>query len=418
MTTNAKIAHDFFYSGFDKTRSLSGMSVSYDKNSFYSYYTTIGYVATDKEGNPVTLISRDNMSQTTSKHLWELRSASPYSCIPVEMNYGDRLSENAATALQEIAYNFKKALGVYARQKLSLAKNRNNFIDCYRDAKRFSEKVYTLDFLKDFEKTYIDVTENVEQIKAEQRRADKIEHALAAEQLKTLLTKQSIVELEAWQHKGKLRELIVKEREKHFKKEAEKEIEKLSNMPYSELLKYSVTNPFVRDSYLRITRDAGTKEALKEFETLKSLDIATLEKYKTNNYYLERFIKKHIDAYYREEALAEIKNSVDSLGYAKTLENIINDARKVSLFKSLYCSDYSTAYVCFAEHTFKTTKGITIPENEGRIALKAWKAGKLKVGDRINIYKVLLITPEFVKIGCHTITTKNLIELCEILDIK
>lgn len=417
MATNARIAHDFFYSGFDKTRSLSGKSVSYDKHSFYSYYTTIGYITADKAGNPVTLISRDNMSPTTAKHLSELRSASPYPCISVEMSYGERLSENAATALQEIADNFKKALGVYSRQKMSLAKNRNAFIDCYQDAKKFSERVYTLDFLKEFEKTYIQVTEHVDEIKAEQRRTDKIEYALATEQLKTLLTKQSIVDIEPWQYKGKLRELIVKEREKHFRKEAKAEIKKLSNMSYSELLHYSASNPFVRDSYFRIARDVGTKEALKEFETLKSLDIATLEKYKTNNYYLERFIKQHIDGYYREAASAEIKNSVDSLGYAKTLEKVINDSRKLSLFKSLYCIDYATAYACFVDQAFKTTKGITIPEKEGRIALKAWKAGKLKVGDRIKIYQVLRITPEFVEIGCHKIPTKNLEELCEILGI-
>lgn len=417
MTTNAKIAHDFFYSGFDKTRSLSGMSVSYDKHSFYSYYTTIGYVTTDKAGNFVTLLSRNGMSATTARHLSELWSASPYPCIPVELCFGDRLFEDKQTTLLIIAGNFKKALEVYARQKMSLANNRNNFVSCYLDAKKFSEKVYTLDFLKDFEKTYIDVTENVKQIKAEQRRLDRIEYTLATEQLKTLLTKQSIVELEAWNYKGKLRELIAKEREKHFRKEAKAEIEKLSNMSYSELLNYSVNNPYVRESYFRITRDVGTKEALKEFETLKSLDISTLENYKTNNCYLERFIKCHIDGYYREEASAELKNSVDSLGYSKALEKIINDSRKLSLFKSLYCVDFSTAYACFAEHTFKTTKGITIPENEGRIALKAWKAGKLKVGDRINIYKVLSITPEFVKIGCHTIPTKNLEELCEILGI-
>ena len=417
MTTNNRIAHDFFYSGFDKTRSLSGMSVSYDKHSFYSYYTTIGYVTADKEGNPVTLISRDNMSATTAKHIRELWSASPYPCISVEMVYGDRLFENPATALQEIAYNFKKALGVYSRQKMSLAKNRNAFIYCYRDAKNFSEKVYTLDFLKDFEKTYIDVTENVEQIKAEQRRADRVELALATEQLKTLLTKQSITEIDFWLYKGKLRELIVKKREQHFKKEAEKEIEKLSNMSYSELLNYSTNNPFVRDSYFRIKRDVGAREALKEFETLKSLDIPTLENYKTNNYCLERFIKQHIDAYYREEISVEIKNSVDRLGYAKTLENIMNDPKKLNLFKALYCIDYSTAYIGFVEHTFKTTKGITIPEKEGRIALQAWKSGKLNVGDRIRIYEVLRITPDYVKIGCHTIPTKNLEELCEILGI-
>lgn len=331
MTTNARIAHDFFYSGFDKTRSLSGMSVSYVKHSFYSYYTTIGYVTTDKAGNPVTLISRNNMSQTTSRHLWELRSASPYPCINVEVYWGDRLFEDRGTTLQIIAGNFKKALGVYSRQKMSLAKNRNNFVSCYLDAKKFSERVYTLDFLKDFEKTYIDVTENVKQIKAKQRRVDKGAMLDAKQQLNELLKENKITEISEYSYSGALRKLIVSAKVAYF--------------------------------------------------------------------------------------TAEIKTSVETLGYAKALENIIRDSRRLRWFKDLYCKDYSTAYACFVDHTFKTTKGITISEKEGRIALKAWKTGKLKVGDCIRIYKVLLITPEFVRIGCHTIPTKNLEELCEILGI-
>lgn len=416
MTTNARIAHDFFYSGFDKSRHLSGMSVSYDKNCFNSYYTTIGYVTTDKAGNPVTLISRDNMSNTTSKHLRDLMLASPYPCIFVELCFGDRLPEDKECAFRVIAHNFKRALGVYLKQKMSLAKNRGAFISCYQDAKKFSEKVYTLDFLKDFEKTYIDVTENVDQIKAEQRRIDKSETAAAMEQLRVLLTKQSITELDPAYYVGKLRDLIVKERNQHFKKEAETEIEKLSNMSYSELQNYSAANPFIHDDYFRIKREKGIEEAKKEFEYLKTLDISALEKYKSNNYYLKCIIEKYIGDYYREKVSAEIKYSVDGIGYAKTLEKII-DTLKLNVFRSLYCKDYSTAYVCFVDHTFKTTKGITIPEREGRVALKAWKAGKLKVGDRIKIYKVLRITPEFVRIGCHTIPTKNLEELCEILGI-
>lgn len=417
MTTNAQVAHEFFYSGFDKSRKLSGMSVSYDKNRFNSYYTTIGYVTTDKAGYNVTLLSRDNMSNTTAKHLISLRSASPYSCLRVELRYGERLSENKDEALQEIAENFKRALGVYSRQKMSLAKNRNDFIDCYLDAKRFSEKMYTLDFLKDFEKPYIDVTENVDQIKAEQRRIDKAEAAVAKEQLRALLTKQSLVDLDPFCYSGKLRDLIAKKQNQHFKKEAETEIKKLSNMSYSELQNYSVTNPFVREDFYRLIREAAISEAKKEFESLKSLNVDVLEKYKSNNYYLNALVERFVADYYRDKSTAEIKNSVDSTGYAKTLAGIIDDVNKLYVFKNLYVDDYSIAYVCYVNHTFKTTKGITIPEKEGRIALKAWKLGKLKVGDSVNIYKVLSIGSDYVKIGCHTIPTKNLEELCEILGI-
>lgn len=418
MTTNAQLAHDFFYSGFDKSRKLSGMSVSYDKNRFNSYYTTIGYVTKDKKGNQILLYSRDNMSVTTAKHISELLSASPFNSLPVSIQYGEILPTDFAWAFEEIARNFKKDLERCSRLKFSQAKNRNEFRHCYLDATRFSVHVYTLDFLKDFEKTYIDVTENVEQLKATLRKLDREELALARQQLKELLKTNKIQDLYPFDYPEKLRKLISNAQTAFYKKEAEAEIEKLSSMSYAELLKYSVTNKFVSDSYYRIRREKALEEASKEFETLKDSDISVLENYKTNNYFLERFIARHIERFYQNTLSEEIKHSVESLGYCRTLESILDNAKKLSVFKNLYIKDdYSLAFVCFADHTFKTTKGIALSEKEGRIALKAWKLGKLKVGDSVNIYKVLKITPEFVKIGCHTIPTKNLEELCNILGI-
>ena len=64
-----------------------------------------------------------------------------------------------------------------------------------------------------------------------------------------------------------------------------------------------------------------------------------------------------------------------------------------------------------AEGNFKTSQHITIKAEEGRIALKLWKAGKLKHGMQIGYYTILQITKDFVKIGCHKIPVANLNEL-------
>jgi hypothetical protein len=60
---------------------------------------------------------------------------------------------------------------------------------------------------------------------------------------------------------------------------------------------------------------------------------------------------------------------------------------------------------------FKTSQHVTIKADEGRVALKLWKAGKLKHGMQIGYYTVLQITKDFVKIGCHKIPVANLLEL-------
>lgn len=60
---------------------------------------------------------------------------------------------------------------------------------------------------------------------------------------------------------------------------------------------------------------------------------------------------------------------------------------------------------------YETSKQVTMTKAEGDIALRLWAKGQLKHGQKIGMYTVLAVTKDFVKIGCHTIPTKNLEEL-------
>lgn len=64
---------------------------------------------------------------------------------------------------------------------------------------------------------------------------------------------------------------------------------------------------------------------------------------------------------------------------------------------------------------YKTSKHVTMTKAEGDIALRLWAKGQLKHGQEVGMYTVLAVTKDFVKIGCHTIPTKNLEELYKTL---
>lgn len=50
-----------------------------------------------------------------------------------------------------------------------------------------------------------------------------------------------------------------------------------------------------------------------------------------------------------------------------------------------------------------------------RALLKAWKAGRVKVGQHIGPYTLLEMTAAYVRIGCHKIPTQNIRELYSVL---
>ena len=154
IATNRDAARAFFYSESDRVTFTKSLNMTFDGPLFYSFSTVIAARTVDKTGAPVYLISSDSMTRTTAKHLSYLRSACPADYIRVPFHYGDSFYEPGFNMLNLLAYRFKKMLQSAADARLTRAENRRALIDCYEDAKKFSERVFTLDFLYDFSDTY------------------------------------------------------------------------------------------------------------------------------------------------------------------------------------------------------------------------------------------------------------------------
>lgn len=193
--TNRTVAHEFFYSDFESEYMPRYLSVGYRLNKFFSYNTVICAVVKDKKGESVTLLSSDNMTPTTTRHISHLWSASPFDIVYVPFKYGwncwDKLEPEQLTPL------FRENLEYLARQKMTLAKNRNEFIRGYSNALEFSERVLTLDFLDEYKELYETLTndEKVKELKAKQRKLDAEKIAKMRAEFKKLLKENSFLQL-------------------------------------------------------------------------------------------------------------------------------------------------------------------------------------------------------------------------------
>lgn len=161
IATNRDAAHAFFYTEADRVTFAKSLNMTFAGPLFYSYSTVIAARAEGKDGRPVYLISGNGMSRTTAKRLCYLRSACPCDYIRVPFEWGDDFykPESNSNMLNLLADRFKKMLRRAADARLTRAENRRALIDCYKDAKKFSERVFTLDFLSDFSDAYATAAE-------------------------------------------------------------------------------------------------------------------------------------------------------------------------------------------------------------------------------------------------------------------
>lgn len=124
-------------------------NVSFNDGEFYSYNTCIakkiqGY------GQKVLLVSRDNFSNTTSKHIncivhsFYCEENTFTSLVYVPFSYGD---ENVT--MFTLGYRFYCALRDYRNFDFNLKKDRLKFAILYFHAKKFSDKVNHLEFLEE-----------------------------------------------------------------------------------------------------------------------------------------------------------------------------------------------------------------------------------------------------------------------------
>lgn len=147
--TNWDMAHNFFYNEANEYDYPRYKSCGYRGNRFFSYSTVIAMIVENKEGRKVALVSDNNMSNTTAKHISNVRSASPYKIYQVPFSYGERPED-----LEDVAALFHKSLETQSKLNFCLQNNRFAFCDTFREATKFSEDIFELDFLDNYKGLY------------------------------------------------------------------------------------------------------------------------------------------------------------------------------------------------------------------------------------------------------------------------
>jgi len=140
--SNVSQAHDFYYKGVDlhEEHSYSKCSLSYEQNKAISYSTTVALViprkgvrdtevTTTRPQTGLTLLSYFSMSATTSKHICDLRHASPFEVVELPFERGDRF-----VTPERLRDLLLKELAYYATC-LNQAHNRRHFV-CLMDARQ------------------------------------------------------------------------------------------------------------------------------------------------------------------------------------------------------------------------------------------------------------------------------------------
>lgn len=290
--TNRDMAHRFFNAKYLNERYYPNyMNCGYEGDRFFSYATVIAMVVKDRNGQKVTLISNNSMSNTTAGHISCVWRESPYEVYYVPFEYGE-----APLNVYQVANMFNYALARKSGLKMTLQNNRYEFCRVFEEAERFSKDILELLFLDDYRELY--------------------------------------------------NELKDPEKVKELKAKARKErLEKLKNI----------------------------KKFLKEKSYLEAIKYAY--EYKGNKDY---------------ELLIELRN-------------VLNPKENFN-------------FVWYADNGYyRTSGGNSIRKVDGDKALRLWKEGKLSIGYEVGKFVVYEVTEDFVRIGCHTIPTKNLEALYECL---
>lgn len=191
---NINFAHQFFYDD-NQNRWKENNNVSYYDNKYFSYSTCIAKITQSKKGEFILLISDNNFSHTTTKHISEIRQANPrYKVLYFPQKYGAYDFD-----LSYIKDTLIKSLDFYASSKHTQKANRQGYINNFEMLKNLDE--YLIDINKaifDKYKPLFDILTNDESLKKELERVRKKESekrkALKIE-LKTHLDNNNLLNL-------------------------------------------------------------------------------------------------------------------------------------------------------------------------------------------------------------------------------
>lgn len=123
---NREVAHRFFYD-LEGSFERNSMTVSYYTGKYYSYGTVIARITETIEGETVCIISDNNFSMTTAKHLNEKKAACPFRKYYLPQAIG-----NSDFYASEVVERLKNDLEYYSTAKLTQKANREGFSHTFK----------------------------------------------------------------------------------------------------------------------------------------------------------------------------------------------------------------------------------------------------------------------------------------------
>ena len=199
LTNKHDVAHNFFYQTSNKKYTFGG-TCSFDEYRFFSYDTCIGEITEDINGQRVLLISDNNFSHTTSKHLSALASANPL----YKSYFFHQYMSNQVFYTNEILKIIKNNL---KPTKFTRKENREAFIHNFKMLKNmllikkfqgYKEEIIQL--LKDNVKTYQLITNDTKfkEYKKQESIKQKEAQKKLKEELKDFIQNYSYLDLVKW----------------------------------------------------------------------------------------------------------------------------------------------------------------------------------------------------------------------------
>ena len=215
---NREVAHRFFYDlngSFDRR----SMTVSYYNDCYFSYGTCIGEISETITGKTVLLVSDNNFSNTTSKHIRELINACPFEYRPLPQ----RMYQRDFNAFNILGY-LKSNLEYYSKSRLSRQENRQGFLRAYNQLIDCLELVKFSDYISEINKLMDDYKElkeqiknNVAELKAKQKQRDIEKRNKLKAELAEILEKTSYLERIQYSYDYNLRDYITSENRQKLK---------------------------------------------------------------------------------------------------------------------------------------------------------------------------------------------------------
>lgn len=178
------LAHAFYHdnNGWE----CRSNSCSFLGNKFYSYYTCIGLVYTDKNGKKHLFYSKYNMSNTTSKHIGVMLNACPFdSKSEAPFFYGEHYVN-----IESLANNFNKEIQDEMKGALIYSRkpDRERAEKLLTSAENFVAITETdIPLLNDYKK-YISLKLNTEEIK-KAKKAERQKAKMEREECKAKMAK-------------------------------------------------------------------------------------------------------------------------------------------------------------------------------------------------------------------------------------